>query len=103
MKNSFRVAPGIQLSSTKCNSSTEIMCLLLYVIRYFYLHINFRRPLGRVLISTSFMRHGAKLAEVIIGIVMIEAIEKVLMNKFKLDKSIDAIVMTLYQQTFKEI
>ena len=62
------------------------MCLLLYIIRNFYVYINFRSPLGRVLISTSFMHFGAKLAEVIIGIVMIEAIEKVLMNKFKLDK-----------------
>ena len=62
------------------------MCLLLYVIRNFYVHINFRRRLGRVLISTSFMHDGAKLAEVIIGIVMIEAIEKVLISKLKLDK-----------------
>ena len=48
--------------------------------------MNFRRRLGRVLISTSFMHNSAKLAEVMIGIVMIESIEKVLMNKFKLDK-----------------
>ena len=65
------------------------MCLLLYVKRHFsknYAHINFRRPLGRVLISTSFIHHGAQLAEVMIGIVMIEAIEKVLISKLKLDK-----------------